>query len=536
MIAAARTADPAARRRTLELAVLIAILVLAALARLPGIDARGQWDADQGTDMLVLRALVEDGELPLLGPMTSIGSFHHGAVYYWMLAPAAYLSDADPVAVTVEIALLGIGAVAAVWWLARLVGGPLAAAVAGLLAAISPAGIDESTFIWNPNPIPLFAALAFVGVVLARRSGKARWWLLAGAGAMGTMQLHILGAVILVPLAWAWVAELVARGRAGDTAGRRAALRGGLGGHRDHRGGLPAVPRLRAQVRLRGDARDPRLPRRWRPRGGGRGARPHLHGRPAVDHVAVRGRHHGPPARLARRRPDRRRPVRDRGAPATRRHTRGHRVRPLAARRVRACVVLLALFAPSLATVTPGLPNDHYHNLLDPIVIVLTAVGLARIAQTVAVRRATAGRAGVLYAVTGVLAAVLVIVGITAWPPAVSEDGGWPLADQAAARVLGTTGAEPMTLDGIPEFKNANAMRFPIERRGVTPFNERDYEGADYLVIVCDPLFDEVVGAPCGGPAEDAWVATTPGLSGLTLADRFEAGSRRWLSVYAFAP
>ena len=183
VIGAARVADPPDRRRTLELAVLIAILVLAALTRLPGIDARGQWDADQGTDMLVLRALVEDGELPLLGPRTSIGSFHHGAVYYWLLAPAAFLSGADPVAVTVEIALLGIGAVAAVWWLARLVGGPLAAAVAGLLAAVSPAGIDESTFIWNPNPIPLFAALAFVGVVLARRSGRARWWAARGRSA-----------------------------------------------------------------------------------------------------------------------------------------------------------------------------------------------------------------------------------------------------------------------------------------------------------------------------------------------------------------
>ena len=56
--------------------------------------------------------------------------------------------------VTGEIALFGIAAVAGTWWLARLVGGPLAAAAAGLLAAISPAGIDESTFIWNPNLIP----------------------------------------------------------------------------------------------------------------------------------------------------------------------------------------------------------------------------------------------------------------------------------------------------------------------------------------------------------------------------------------------
>ena len=138
-----------------ELAILIAIVALAALLRLPGLDQRGAWDADQGTDMLVLQGLVDRGEVPLLGPRTSIGTFHHGAVYYYLLAPAAYLSGADPVAVTGEIALFGIGAVVAVWWLARLVAGPIAGLAAGLLMAVSPAGIEASTFIWNPNLIPL---------------------------------------------------------------------------------------------------------------------------------------------------------------------------------------------------------------------------------------------------------------------------------------------------------------------------------------------------------------------------------------------
>ena len=96
-----------ARVRRLELLALLGILVLAALTRLPGIDTRGRWDADQGTDMLVLRGMAVDGEVPLLGPKTSIGSFHHGAVYYYLLAPAAVISSADPVVVTGEIALFG---------------------------------------------------------------------------------------------------------------------------------------------------------------------------------------------------------------------------------------------------------------------------------------------------------------------------------------------------------------------------------------------------------------------------------------------
>ena len=217
----------AQRARRVELLVLLAILALAALTRLPGLEDRGRWDADQGHDMLVLRALAVDGEVPLLGPKTSIGTFHHGAVYYYLLAPAAIVSAADPVAVTFEIALFGIAAVAGAWWLARLVGGPRAAAIAGLLAAVSPAGIDESTFIWNPNLIPAAAALAFAGAIMARRTGRARWWIASGVGAMVTMQCHVLGVVVMLPLAWAWAADLVRRRRAGhDTTG---VLRGGIG-------------------------------------------------------------------------------------------------------------------------------------------------------------------------------------------------------------------------------------------------------------------------------------------------------------------
>ena len=116
---------------------------------------------------------------------------------------------------------------AGTWWLARLVGGPLAAAAAGLLAAISPAGIDESTFIWNPNLIPAASALAYAAAITARRSGRARWWVASGIGAMVTMQCHVLGVVIVVPLAWAWGSDLVHRRRAGQpTTGL---VRGGLG-------------------------------------------------------------------------------------------------------------------------------------------------------------------------------------------------------------------------------------------------------------------------------------------------------------------
>jgi hypothetical protein len=190
-----------------ELVLLAAILALAAALRLPGLDERGRWDADQGHDMLVLRAMVVRGEVPLLGPRTSIGTFHHGAAYYYLLAPAAFLGNADPVVVTGEIALIGVAAVAAVWWLARMLGGRAAGLAAATIAAISPAGIDESTFIWNPNVIPLASALALGGAVRAWQTRRPRWWVLAAVGSMVTMQAHVLGVAMLPPLVGLFAAD-----------------------------------------------------------------------------------------------------------------------------------------------------------------------------------------------------------------------------------------------------------------------------------------------------------------------------------------
>ena len=68
---------------------LTASIAVAAFLRLPGIEARGRFDADQGHDMLTLLAFTRDGVVPLLGPKTSVGEFHHGAFYYFLLAPSA---------------------------------------------------------------------------------------------------------------------------------------------------------------------------------------------------------------------------------------------------------------------------------------------------------------------------------------------------------------------------------------------------------------------------------------------------------------
>ncbi len=521
-----------------EVAVLIAIVALAALLRLPGLDQRGAWDADQGTDMLVLQGLVDRGEVPLLGPRTSIGTFHHGAVYYYLLAPAAYLTDADPVAVTTEIALFGIGAVIAVWWLARLVAGPVAGLAAALLAAVSPAGIEASTFIWNPNLIPLASAVAFAAALYAIRSRHARWWLLSALGAMVVMQCHVLGVVVVPPLFVAYLVDV--RGRRRRDERLRPAFGAGVGALAILAAGY--LPLLAFE--LQHDFAETRAILAYLGGSGSSAASGSLArigivgarsiawpvsgqftDRPLLATVAVIAACALAAIAL----------LSGRGI--------GRRAAAWLAGSVAWAIVALALFAPSLAVITPGLPNDHYHSFLDPLVLALLGAGIAHVAgrATDAGEAASPGPvpAGRIAAAAGV-GILLVAVSIVAWPPATSPDGGWRLADAAAARTIGTLAdgsdphVRPFALVGIPPFKNANAMRFPLEHRGATPLPADQAAGDGTLVVVCDPLFNDVVGAACGGPAEDALLAGQ-GVSGLGLLDRFDAGSRRVISVYGAA-
>ena len=86
---------------------LVGILVLALVTRLPGIALRGQWDADQGNELLVMLHWVRDGLVPLVGPSTFAGTFHHGALYYYLLARRRS-SRTWTHAIVLTISLLGL--------------------------------------------------------------------------------------------------------------------------------------------------------------------------------------------------------------------------------------------------------------------------------------------------------------------------------------------------------------------------------------------------------------------------------------------
>ena len=521
--------------RTAELLAFAAIVALAAVLRFVDLPTRGTWDADQGHDMLVLRDLVQHGTIPLLGPPTSIGDFHHGMLYYLLLAPAAAISGADPTIVTAWIALGGVIAVAVTGWLARAIGGSIAGIVAALLLALSASAVEESTFIWNPNLIALSSSIALAAAWHAWQVRRARWWVVAGAAAVVTMHCHVLGVILTPVIAGLLVADLRRRGREDGEGGRGATLV--AAGAWLLLAILSYVPL--AIHELQSGASELRAAVAFLTGGGGPAA-VSLPARLPIVLLRVLG---WPLTGLITAAPI---PTilatvlvvalavwRGWLAPATV-ERRGVRWLGLG---LLWTVIALAVGASSLATVVLGLPNDHYHAFADPMVVVLVGVGVAAL-----VRRAAASTApGTRLAPAGAAAAILVAIlgwNATHQPPALTPDGGWPAAEAAAARILVDAAGGPLALDSLPAVKSADAVGFPLERLAPGSVVAGGASGSQAArtprVVLCDQLFHETIGLDCGGLAEDAAIRELVGGSAApaTVLDRFEAAPGRWVSVY----
>lgn len=586
-----RAITPDARRDAL---VLLAIVVLAALLRLPGIDARGTWDDDQGQQVLAAQQWLATGVAPLLGPPSSIGDVHHGVVTYWLFLPAVALSGGDPTGVVVLLTVLGLAGVAATWGLARTVGGPVPGHAAGVLAALSPTWIETSTFVWNANLVGPAAAIALLGAWRAWETGRVRWWLLAGTGTIVLVHAHLLGSLLVPPLVA--LAVLDWRRRAGPGRRRFVVAVGAVGlafaatlvplAIHEATTGFAETRALAdwAAARVAGTspdafAADPLLVRlgivAWRsvswPVTGLVVDAPVASAIVVVVVAVLLG------WRAAV------------GTGAERTFVRW------GTWALAFVVAGLAVVAPSLSRIVRELPNDHYHAFVDPLVITVIALAVGAWWRTAGTwpgpfggrlpmsltrdERVVRGPGGVVWgpwqAVAVAAVGVTIGLGVGAIPPAVSPDGGWPLARAAAARVSAAIdaggagegagpgggagsgegaglGARRIAVVPAASFKTGHAITLPLVLAGANVAAGSIGEGMDEdllratvagsqaLVVVCDPVFADVIGLACGGPAEEARLAELHGdgaggmlgPGGWQLVDRFEAGPRRTLSVY----
>jgi glycosyltransferase involved in cell wall biosynthesis len=143
-----------------KLIFLLAIIILASFLRLYKINDFMTFLGDEGRDMLVVKRMVVDKKLTLLGPVTSVGRMHLGPLYYYMMIIPLVMADFDPVGPAIMVALFGIITVYLVYKTGKTFFSPAVGLLASLLYAVSPVVVNFSRNSWNPNPVPFFSILA----------------------------------------------------------------------------------------------------------------------------------------------------------------------------------------------------------------------------------------------------------------------------------------------------------------------------------------------------------------------------------------
>lgn len=180
--------------RRQETTLLAGLLLLAAVVRLawPGLT---EFKADEAR-LLTLALTTADGDIAVRGISSSVG-FPNAPLSVWLYT-LPLLVWPHPYAATLFTGVLGVAAVAGVYWLARRYWGVRAAAVAGLLLTVSPWAIHFSRKIWAQNLLPAFAVAWAIAAALAFVEGR-RGWIVAHLVLLAVaVQIHP-AAIGLVP-------------------------------------------------------------------------------------------------------------------------------------------------------------------------------------------------------------------------------------------------------------------------------------------------------------------------------------------------
>lgn len=191
-------------KKYLSYIILGLILLIAAFLRLYRIEDYMGFLGDEGRDALVVKRIIVDHKLTLLGPITSVGLMHLGPAYYYFMLPFLWAWNLNPVGPAIMVALFSLATIVLMWQLAREFFSEKAGMIAGILYALSPLVIIHAHSSWNPNILPFWGLLLIYGLIKVVVKKDFRWLFVVGASLGIAIQLHyvalVFGPIILSTL------------------------------------------------------------------------------------------------------------------------------------------------------------------------------------------------------------------------------------------------------------------------------------------------------------------------------------------------
>jgi hypothetical protein len=156
--------------------LLVFIVLLLALYvriyRLPEI--LGFW-YDQGRDALVIWDLIKNGKLFLIGPMMGNTGVFRGPWYYYLITPAYYLSNGNPLYANYFLIFISVLGLYFLYKLGEKIGGKWVGLMSLIIASFSSYVLGASRWLSNPTPT-LLTGIGFIYFTL--KLFEKKWWAL----------------------------------------------------------------------------------------------------------------------------------------------------------------------------------------------------------------------------------------------------------------------------------------------------------------------------------------------------------------------
>jgi hypothetical protein len=201
----------------LEMIALGLLLLLGGFFRLYHLRETAMFLGDQGRDAIIAKDIIKNGDIALIGPVTSVGNMYLGPFYYYFMVPWLAISYPDPIGPAVGVALVGILTIPMVYFMTKKMFSASGAFIATTLFVCSSIAIDQVRFSWNPNIAPTVGLLIFY--VAYRLTIEKKYHLITWLGVLFAIiiQLHymalLLGLFIALPVISLFVSEKKDRGK-----------------------------------------------------------------------------------------------------------------------------------------------------------------------------------------------------------------------------------------------------------------------------------------------------------------------------------
>lgn len=154
---------------------------------------------DSGRDALVIWEIIKNGKLTLIGPTTGIEGIFLGPFYYYLLVPGYLFGKGNPATAAALIATINALTVFPIFFAGKKLFNPLAGLIAALIFAFSWDGITFARWFANPSPLPFFASMIILSLVLLKQQKSEVWALILALSLAFSLQLEAASAIWFIP-------------------------------------------------------------------------------------------------------------------------------------------------------------------------------------------------------------------------------------------------------------------------------------------------------------------------------------------------